>query len=136
MRFSIFTCILPLIQNVASKCNRPYSTRMADSVIARNDAITDHPSVSDYLKIGFFQSAVLRALDYHKTTESTCADTNTDWERYLESSSEGLLPYLTNATRDTGYPLDRFATGDGFTHLYARFLFHLLRSIANSSAHV
>ena len=96
---------------------------MADSVIARNDAITDHPSFSDYLKIGFFQSAVLRVLDYHGTTESACPDTNTDWEEYLESSSEGLLPYLTNATRDTGYPLDRFATGDGLTHLHAHFHF-------------
>lgn len=123
MRLGISTCILLLIQNVASTCSRPYSTRMADSVIARNDAITDHPSFSDYLKVGFFQTAVLRALEYHKATENACADTSTNWEQYLESSSEGLLPFLTNATRDTGYPLDRFATGDGLTHLYAPFLF-------------
>jgi len=131
MLLSISTCILLLIKNVASTCSPPYSTRMADSVIARKDAITTTPGYSDFLKIGFFQTAVLRTLDYHKTTESTCAHTQTNWEEYLVSSSEGLLPYLTNATRDTGYPLDRFATGDGLMHLYAPFLFYLTGTNAN-----
>lgn len=107
---------------------------MADSVIARHQAMTTTPGISDYLKIGFFQTAVLRVLEYRNTIESeACAEPDTNWEEYLSSSTEALLPYLANATRDTGYPLDRFATGYGLLHEYVTFqtpiTIYLVRSV-------
>ncbi|CAI7625025.1 unnamed protein product [Penicillium manginii] len=105
-----------------SACNRPYSAWMADSVISRGQAVVQQgsiPSASTYLQVGFFQSAIIRLIDYYHTPGSACAQS--DWESYLQTSTDSIKPYLLNATRDTSYPLDRLSTGKGLLHQYEQF---------------
>lgn len=106
----------------ASSCTRPYSAWMADSVISRGQAVVPEgssPSASTYLQIGFFQSAIIRLLDYYHSPESVCAEN--DWEKYLQSSTDSITPFLLNATRDTTYPLDRLSTGKGLMQQFEEF---------------
>ncbi|KAJ6024745.1 hypothetical protein N7540_005542 [Penicillium herquei] len=105
----------------AVDCNRPYSSWMADSVIRGGQAVVPEgssPSSSTYLQIGFFQSAVLRLIDYYKTPHAACAEGN--WEDYMEISTNSIAPYLQNATKDISYPLDRLSTGEGLIHQYEK----------------
>lgn len=98
---------------------RPYSVRMADSVITRGDAIaplSHEPKSSLYLKVGVFQTAALRLLEYYQTPENVCAEH--DWKGYLQESVKSVIPWLGNETRDGGYPLDRFSVGRGLLYEY------------------
>ncbi|KAJ5259464.1 hypothetical protein N7478_012445 [Penicillium angulare] len=123
MYLTTLNIILALISvgNVYA-CNRPYSAWMADSVISRDQAIVpdgSSPSPSTYLQVGFFQSSVLRLIGYYSTPESVCAESN--WEDYLNASTNSIAPFLLNATQDTSYPLDRLSTGRGLLHQYDTF---------------
>lgn len=100
---------------------------MANSVIARNQAIapstadTKEPKASVYLQVGFFQTAVLRLLEYHNSLapETACADVDRgNWEEYLQASTDSLIPWQEDAKGDVGYPLDRFSTGRGLLDQY------------------
>lgn len=92
---------------------------MVDSVIARGDAVaplSHEPESSFYLKIGVLQTAVLRLLEYYQSPEHVCAES--DWKGYLQESTESVIPWLGNETRDSGYPLDRFSVGRGLMYEY------------------
>lgn len=92
---------------------------MADSVVMRGDAIaplSHEPKSSLYLKVGVFQTAVLRLLEYYRTPENVCAEH--DWKGYLQESAKSVIPWLGNETRDGGYPLDRFSVGRGLLYEY------------------
>ncbi|KAJ5715293.1 uncharacterized protein N7483_012474 [Penicillium malachiteum] len=94
---------------------------MADSVILGGQALVPEgssPSSSTYLQIGFFQSAVLRLIEYYQTPHAACAEFN--WEDYMEISTTSIASYLLNATKDTSYPLDRLSTGKGLLYQYGR----------------
>lgn len=115
------TLLFLAIEN-ASACDRPYSVWMADSVIARGQAIVpgdSAPSASTYLQVGFFQSAIIRLIDYYHTPASVCA--RKDWQEYLQTSTNSITPYLLNASKDATYPLDRLSTGKGLLHQYEEF---------------
>lgn len=116
-------------QSCNSNNNRPYSSRMANSVIARDQAIapshadTKEPKASVYLQVGFFQTAVLRLLEYYNaqapTSETACVDVDREnWEEYLRASTDSLIPWLEDAKEDVDYPLDRFSTGRGLLAQY------------------
>ncbi|KAK2799159.1 hypothetical protein FQN51_007128 [Onygenales sp. PD_10] len=103
----------------AAHTKRPYSVWMADSVIERGQAIIapgTEPESSSYLQIGFFQTAVLRLIEYYHTPESVSA--HNDWEEYLRASTDSAIPYLLDAAKDTKLPLDRMSTGKGLLHQY------------------
>lgn len=98
----------------------PYSTRMADSVISRGEAIAPlahEPKSSIYLRVGFFQTALLRALGHYGSSEDACA--GSDWRGYLQESAESVIPWLENKSQDMELPLDRFSTGWGLLNEYA-----------------
>ncbi|KAJ5719701.1 hypothetical protein N7493_007279 [Penicillium malachiteum] len=102
-------------------CDRPYSAWMADSVIFGGQAVAPEgssPSSSTYLQIGFFQAGVLRLIQYYRTLNTACAKTN--WEDYLETSTNSIAPYLLNAIKDASYPLDRLSTGKGLIYQYRK----------------
>lgn len=110
-----------LLVNNVEACQRPYSAWMADSVISRGQAIVPEgssPSASTFLQVGFFQASILRLIDYYHEPSSACAQS--DWEQYLEDSTDSIASSLLNATQDTGYPLDRLSTGKGLLHQYER----------------
>lgn len=95
---------------------------MADSVISRGQAVVEQgssPSASTYLQVGFFQSAIIRLIDYYHTPGSVCAESN--WEKYMQTSTDSIKPYLLNATKDTSYPLDRLSTGKGLLHQFEEY---------------
>lgn len=102
---------------------------MANSVIARDQAIapshadTKEPKASVYLQVGFFQTAVLRLLEYYNapapTPETACVDADREnWEEYLRTITDSLIPWLQDAKEDVDYPLDRFSTGRGLLAQY------------------
>lgn len=118
--FSILAITVQTAVGIPSCSNtRPYSVRMADSVISRGDATapqSHEPKSSVYLKVGFFQTAVLRLLGYYQTPEDVCVEH--DWKGYLQESAESVIPWLGNETRDRGYPLDRFSVGRELLYEY------------------
>lgn len=90
---------------------------MAESVLDRGQAIIPPgPKVSSsiYLQVGFFQTAVLRLLEYYGTPESRSPQSR--WHEYLTDSTHSVTPFLLNATQDTQIPLDRLSTGRGLLH--------------------
>ncbi|KAE8375702.1 Six-hairpin glycosidase-like protein [Aspergillus bertholletiae] len=100
---------------------RPYSAWMADSVIGRGQAVLPPgttPEASTLLKIGVFQNAVLQLKEYYGAPSSVCAQT--DWDAYLEESTQGVAPWLLNATSDIEYPLDRFSVGNSLLYQYEK----------------
>lgn len=133
----LFTLLPTLIASTPPQScnnnNRPFSSRMANSVIARHQAIapshadTKEPEASVYLQVGFFQTAVLRLLEYYsaparaqaRTPETTWVDADREnWEEYLRVSTDSLIPWLEDAKEDADYPLDRFSTGRGLLAQY------------------
>ncbi|KAH8432476.1 uncharacterized protein LDX57_010111 [Aspergillus melleus] len=101
--------------------DRPYSAWMADSVIARGQAIAPpgKPESSIALQIGFFQTAILRLLDHHDSSVPSCQTTR--WEEYLTNSTASIAPLLRNASQDTQlFPLDRLSTARGLLHDYEK----------------
>lgn len=113
--------VLLSIKNVSAS-DRPYSVWMADSVISRGQAIVpgdSTPSASTYLQVGFFQSAIIRLINHYHTPDSVCAES--DWQEYLQTSTNSITPYLRNATKDTMYPLDRLSTSKGLLHQFQEF---------------
>ena len=141
----LYFCLLALPTLIASSpqsCNahtsRPYSSRMANSVIARDQAIapshadTKEPKASVYLQVGFFQTAVLRLLKYYNspapTPDPACVGADREkWEQYLRDSTDSLIPWLQNAKEDVDYPLDRFSTGRGLLAQYVpTHIYHLI----------
>ncbi|KAJ5238590.1 hypothetical protein N7468_003209 [Penicillium chermesinum] len=121
----------------ALACNRPFSARMADSIISRAQATVqkrEAPSASTYLQVGFFQSSLIRLIDYYHTPEAVCAES--DWEKYLQSSTDAITPYLLNSTQDASYPLDRLSTANGLLYQYEEYhtrnALSSLRSLRNS----
>lgn len=90
---------------------------MAESVIERGQAIIPpgiEATSSTYLQVGFFQTAIVRLLEYYPTPESACSQS--DWQEYLSASTDSVIPFLRNATQDTQLPLDRLSTGKSLLH--------------------
>jgi hypothetical protein len=117
----LFVCLLgvcidtPLVS--AADTTRPYSAWMAESVLDRGQAMMPpgpKASSSTYLQVGFFQTAVLRLLEYYRTPESISSRSRL--HEYLGNSTDSVIPFLLNATQDTQIPLDRFSTGKSLLH--------------------
>lgn len=96
--------------------NRPYSAWMANSVIAREQAIAPpgETESSIFLQIGFFQTAILRLLEDSQTAAPSCQTAH--WEQYLTNSTASIASRLGNATQNTQFPLDRLSTFRGLFH--------------------
>ncbi|KAL3486631.1 Six-hairpin glycosidase-like protein [Aspergillus germanicus] len=113
---SLFTlCITLLAQpsNGASTA-RPYSARMADSIILRGQAILENQAdSSSLLQVGAFQTALLDLVESPSGRYMV-----QDWESYLSRSTDSVVVVVNNATKDTGYPLDRLSVGKGLFYQY------------------
>ncbi|KAL4911162.1 hypothetical protein BDW74DRAFT_172626 [Aspergillus multicolor] len=93
---------------------RPYSARMADSVILRGQAIHDDSSDSSgLLQVGTFQTALL---DLVESPSSQYLEQ--DWESFLARSADSVVGLVDNATKDTQSPLDRLSVGKGLLYQY------------------
>ncbi|OKP00604.1 Unsaturated rhamnogalacturonyl hydrolase YteR [Penicillium subrubescens] len=119
----LFICLLSVCIDTpsasAADTTRPYSAWMAESVIDRGQAMMPpgpKASSSTYLQVGFFQTAVLRLLEYYHTPEPISSQSRL--HDYLADSTHSVVPFLLNATQDTQIPLDRFSTGKSLLHQY------------------
>ncbi|KAL4882501.1 Six-hairpin glycosidase-like protein [Aspergillus karnatakaensis] len=93
---------------------RPYSARMADSVIFRRQAIhNDQSDSSGLLQVGVFQTALL---DLIRSPSAQYLEQ--DWELYLSGSADSIVAVVDNATRNTQFPLDRLSLGKGLSYQY------------------
>ncbi|KAE8351126.1 Six-hairpin glycosidase-like protein [Aspergillus coremiiformis] len=113
---------LGAVESAPSSCNvdaRPHSAWMADSVISRRQAVLPPgttPEPSTFLQIGTFQNAILRLKEYYSSSEHACA--HADWDDYLAESTQDVIPWLLNATKDVQSPLDRFSDGKALLYQY------------------
>lgn len=108
-------CVIPFVQlsnGVAT--GRPYSARMADSIILRGQAIIEQEGDSSLLlQVGAFQTALLDLVESpsgHYLEE--------DWEAYISRSADSVVDVVNNATKDTELPLDRLSVGKGLLYQY------------------
>lgn len=92
-----------------------YSAWMADSVIARGQAVAPpgKPESSVFLQIGFFQTAILRLLNRSDGASTSQIDS---WEAYLANGTASIASRLVNASQDTQFPLDRLSMFRGLLH--------------------
>ncbi|KAL1964867.1 hypothetical protein VTN77DRAFT_6369 [Rasamsonia byssochlamydoides] len=109
---AILSSLLALTQpGSAHNCSvRPYSSWMADSIISRGQGIaapgSNDPSI--LLQMGVFQAALLQLM---KPPAVHCGEQN--YELFLQQSTESIIGQISNASRDTQFPLDRLSVGRG-----------------------
>lgn len=87
----------------------PLSLQMAQSIVSRDQGIlVSQEDSSALLQAGFTQKAfyaLTRQYPDHTLTPSIAA--------YIAKSVGSVVPVVSNATKDTGYPLDRLSSGNG-----------------------
>lgn len=91
-----------------------HSSRMASSLIARNDGImTGEGGSSEPLQAGFMQKAFTALLDQYPGNDQI--------REHITASVDSVLPYLSNATNNAlSYPLDRLSNGNAMLSLSQR----------------
>lgn len=98
----------------ASATARPYSARMADSIISRGQAILENQTdVSSVLQVGIFQTALMELI---KSPSGRYIEQN--WNIYVSGSVDSVVDVVDNATKDARLPLDRLSVGRGLLYLY------------------
>ncbi|PYH49559.1 cell wall glycosyl hydrolase YteR [Aspergillus saccharolyticus JOP 1030-1] len=98
---------------------RPYSAWLADSVIARKDALLTADTEGDIslsLKLGLFQISVIHLKEYYDAV--SCA--KEDWDAYLKEATDSILPRVLNVTGDIEAPMDIFTTANGLYYQYEK----------------
>ncbi|KAF1937980.1 Six-hairpin glycosidase [Clathrospora elynae] len=89
---------------------------MAHSIISRNQGIlTSQTDVSALLQAGFTQKALYQVLQTYMYPNNTLTRAV---NAYTAKSVDSVVPVVSNATRDTGYPLDRLSSGNALLRLY------------------
>ncbi|KNG46055.1 glycoside hydrolase family 105 protein [Stemphylium lycopersici] len=87
----------------------PLSLQMAQSIISRDQGIlVSQEDSSALLQAGFTQKAfyaLTRQYPNHTLTPLVAA--------YIAKSVDSVVPVVSNATKDTTYPLDRLSSGNG-----------------------
>ncbi|KAL2849067.1 Six-hairpin glycosidase-like protein [Aspergillus pseudodeflectus] len=87
---------------------------MADSIILRGQAVLENQAdSSSLLQVGAFQTALLDLVE-----SPSGRYMEQDWESYLSRSTDSVVGVVNNATKDTGYPLDRLSVGKGLFYRY------------------
>lgn len=108
-------CVIALVQRSnGTGIGRPYSARMADSIILRGQAIIEQEGDSSLLlQVGAFQTALLDLVE-----SSSGHYMEEDWEAYISRSADSVVDVVNNATKDTELPLDRLSVGKGLLYQY------------------
>lgn len=86
---------------------------MASSIISRQQGImTGAGGSSELLQAGIVQKAFTRLVEEYSHDASAEI-----FRSYVAKSAGSVTGYLSNATRNTGYPLDRFSNGNALIQL-------------------
>ncbi|KAI4655431.1 hypothetical protein J4E93_000143 [Alternaria ventricosa] len=87
---------------------------MAQSIISRSQGILiSQADSSALLQAGFTQKTFQQILStYGNSSLAPALDT------YITKSVDSVVPVVSNATRDTTYPLDRLSSGNGLLRLW------------------
>ncbi|KAJ6001520.1 hypothetical protein N7522_006747 [Penicillium canescens] len=102
------------VSATASTTARPYSARMADSIISRGQAILENQTdSSSLLQVGIFQTAIMELI---KSPSGRYMEQN--WKIYVSASADSVVDVVDNATKDARLPLDRLSVGRGLLYLY------------------
>jgi rhamnogalacturonyl hydrolase YesR len=87
---------------------------MAKSIISRNQGIlTGQADVSALLQAGFTQKTFHQILSIYPNSSLVPI-----LKAYITKSVDSVVPVVSNATRDTSYPLDRLSSGNGLLRLW------------------
>jgi rhamnogalacturonyl hydrolase YesR len=86
---------------------------MGSSIISRGQGImTGTGGSSELLQAGYVQKAFTRFVEEYPNEQVV-----SQFKNYVIKSTESVSEYLTNATKDTLYPLDRFSNGNALIQL-------------------
>ncbi|KAI4955242.1 hypothetical protein J4E91_001100 [Alternaria rosae] len=108
-RLSLFALSATALPNAVNHATPPISIQMAQSIISRNQGIlTSQTDSSALLQAGFTQKTFRQILSTY--TNNSLAPT---LNAYIVKSVNSVVPVVSNATRDTAYPLDRLSSGNG-----------------------
>jgi rhamnogalacturonyl hydrolase YesR len=92
----------------------PLSLQMAQSIISRNQGILmSQADSSALLQAGFTQKTFHQILSTYPNSSLAPA-----LNAYITKSVDSVVPVVSNATRDTAYPLDRLSSGNGLLRLW------------------
>lgn len=87
---------------------------MASSIISRGQGVmTGNGGSSELLQAGITQKAFRRILEQYPYDNSSLQIRN-----YITKSVDSTLGFLSNATKDAAYPLDRLSNGNNLVTLY------------------
>jgi rhamnogalacturonyl hydrolase YesR len=116
--FIAYLCSLTFSVTALPNINRhgshPLSLQMAESIVSRNQGILDSQTdASALLQAGFIQKAFHQILSTYPN--SSLAPTLNE---HIIKSADSVVPVISNATRDTTYPLDRLSNGNGLLQLW------------------
>jgi rhamnogalacturonyl hydrolase YesR len=102
---------LPLIADCTAITH--YSQWMASSIISRQQGIlSGRGGSSELLQAGIVQKAFARLVEQYPDESSSKV-----FGDYVVKSVGSVTSFLSNATKDVGYPLDRFSNGNGLIEL-------------------
>ena len=115
--------IYPSFGKPAANPTLTYSTWMMNSIISRNQGISNSGASTGQIELGVFQSALRQAIENSATTYT---GQNLEghqlfiqkWREYLATSTQNSISSLINASQDSTYPLDRFSIGNALLYQY------------------
>lgn len=115
--YSTLLCLFSLIRPNAAQIppqTPRYSSWMVSSIMSRGQGVmTGTGGSSELLQAGITQKAFRRLIEqypYH--------DSNLEVHKYITKSVDSTLGFLSNATKDASYPLDRLSNGNNLIALY------------------
>jgi rhamnogalacturonyl hydrolase YesR len=98
----------------ASSQTSTYSSWMASSIMSRGQGImTGQSGSSELLQAGITQKAFRRLIEQYPYDDSS-----PQIQAYITKSVDSTLGFLSNATKDALYPLDRIPNGNTLVALY------------------
>ncbi|GME26791.1 Six-hairpin glycosidase-like protein [Neofusicoccum parvum] len=112
--YPLLVAALLFAEQTAALTKTNYSTWMATSIISRGQGVlTGQGDTSELLQAGFTQKAFRRLLEQYPDDASAPLIS-----AYITTSVDSVAGALSNASRNTGYSLDRLSSGNNLIALY------------------
>ncbi|KAK1934169.1 Unsaturated rhamnogalacturonyl hydrolase YteR [Phytophthora citrophthora] len=109
MKMFLFPLIGAALASVTATKDLPYSTRMIDSVISRQQGVVSSGAVTSTLESGILTLAIQSWLDTYNKTED--AERVTNFTAYADSIVTSISPSFKSPEAAAKMPLDRLTIG-------------------------
>lgn len=93
-----------------------FAANMLDSNIARGQGIGTSAAATKFIEMGLFQQSLRESIA--RSNDTTQKE---KWGTYLQNSLASVIDVLSDASNDTGLPLDRLSIGTEMIHQYLAY---------------